>query len=74
MAVRRSATDAYVAPSSAPAATELDALARMSQLVPDTKLLEMSALSAPEAATVSAAVIVGVLSSEKLGVKPIEVG
>jgi hypothetical protein len=69
----KGADAAYVAPSSASAASEFDALARMSYLVPDTMLLETKQQK-PEAATVSASVLHGILHSETLGMKPYEVG
>lgn len=69
----KGADAAYVAPSSASAASELEALAGMSHLVPDTMLLDTKQQK-PEAATVSASVLHGILHSETLGMKPYEVG
>lgn len=58
----------YTPPSQRAGANELQALARLSSLVPDTLLLE--APIQPKAATVSATVLKGILSSGALGLKP----
>ena len=55
---------AYQAPSSITAATELSALSALSSVVPDTYLSRsLHELASPKAATVSSAVLYGILSS-----------
>ena len=54
----------YQAPSSITAATELSALSALSSVVPDTYLSRsLHELASPKAATVSSAVLYGILSS-----------
>lgn len=62
----RAAVD-YQSPSTRTGANELQALARMSNVVPDTLLLE-SAVT-PKAATVSSLLLSWILSNEQLGMK-----
>lgn len=57
----------YQSPSTRTAANELQALARMSNVVPDTLLLESSVK--PKAATVSSLLLSWILSNEQLGMK-----
>lgn len=53
------------------AANELQALSLLSNLVPDTLLLETPVK--PKAATVSCLVLNGIVSSDQLGLRPYEV-
>jgi hypothetical protein len=69
--VRAVQTD-YKAPSNVTASNELQALSAMSNIVPDTLLLETSVKA--KAATVSALVLSWVLSNEQLGMKTYQVG
>lgn len=68
--VVRAATT-YQAPSTATGANELQALARLSNLVPDT-LMGTSEVR-PKAATVSSLLLSWVLANEQLGMKPYQV-
>ncbi|KAL6782528.1 TAL2 [Auxenochlorella protothecoides x Auxenochlorella symbiontica] len=67
LAVRVRATqaaDAYISPSSRTAATELQALERFSEIVPDVLLSQtLQSVEAPKAATSSRGVLAGILSS-----------
>ncbi|KAI8471274.1 MAG: hypothetical protein J3K34DRAFT_458401 [Monoraphidium minutum] len=63
-----SAPAVYTPPSQRIGANELQALSRLSNVVPDTLLLETPVQ--PKAATVSAQVLKGVLASGQLGLKP----
>ena len=55
-------TEVYRSPSTATASTEFQYLERWTTVVPDTLLLEkMEELEAPKAATVSSAVLGGIL-------------
>lgn len=71
-AVRSSAVSEYQAPSTRTGANELVALSTMSNIVPDTILLQ-SAVK-PKAATVSSLLLSWILANEQLGMKPYEVG
>ena len=66
----------YTAPSYAGASSELEALSRLSILVPDTVQNEtQSAGSAAAAATTSCTVLKGIVNSERFGIRsPSEVG
>eukprot|EP00882_Tetradesmus_deserticola_P018895 GHRQ01020304.1.p1 GENE.GHRQ01020304.1~~GHRQ01020304.1.p1 ORF type:complete len:105 (-),score=5.77 GHRQ01020304.1:799-1113(-) len=61
------ATAAYKSPSSVTSANTLQALSRMSNVVPDTPMLESSVQ--PKAATVSSLLLSWVLANEQLGMK-----
>lgn len=66
----------YKTPSSKTAANCLDLLSSMSELVPDLRngtVLEHSPIAKPTAATVSYAVLDGILAGEALGLRPYEV-
>lgn len=64
-------TASYQAPSNVTAANTLQALARMSNVVPDSILLESSV--PPKAVTVSSLLLSWILSNEQLGNKPYQV-
>ncbi|WIA08686.1 hypothetical protein OEZ85_008111 [Tetradesmus obliquus] len=68
VAPRIVATAAYKSPSSVTSANTLQALSRMSNVVPDTLMLESSVQ--PKAATVSSLLLSWILSNEQLGMKP----
>ena len=70
-AVRTTAVSQYQAPSTRTGANELVALSTMSNIVPDTILLQ-SAVK-PKAATVSSLLLSWILANEQLGMKPYEV-
>lgn len=61
----------YQAPSTRTGANELIALSEMSNLVPDTILLQSSVK--PKAATVSSLLLSWILANEQLGMRPYEV-
>ncbi len=62
-------------PSSAPSASELDYVSRYTEVVPDQLLGKSSDrfILNPKAATVSYGVLSGVVASESLGLRPLEV-
>ncbi|KAF8072691.1 AL21 [Scenedesmus sp. PABB004] len=63
------ATKAYQAPSTATGANELQALARVSSIVPDTLMLSGGPVK-PKAATSSSLLLSWILNNEQLGMKP----
>lgn len=68
VAAAKQETATYTAPSAATAANELQALAALTNIVPDTLMLESSVT--PKAATVSSLLLSWILSNEQLGMRP----
>ena len=66
------AVTTYQAPSTATGANELQALARLSNIVPDT-LMGANAEVRPKAATVSSLLLSWLIGHEALGMKPYQV-
>eukprot|EP00775_Hariotina_reticulata_P006335 gene6335-6569_t len=66
--VCRASTEVWEPPSTRTGANELQALARVTNVVPDTLMLESEVQ--PKAATVSSLLLSWILANEQLGVKP----